>query len=162
MNNATQMVSRFAQISVFGAQPSPELWAASWAALLEGKEGVMVQDYEDNSITLIPLYTGARGGYTGGSSCVDGHTILIKDGVLSTSYGANAHGALVTVTKEGIFLETDDLPSEVHWPYYEMRGILRAEGNLSAIRAAGVLMEGGFQPEEFEVLGAGAAVRLNA
>ena len=160
--NATQMMARFSSISIFGAQPTVELWTAAWSALLDGKEGVLHQDYEDNSIVLRPLYVGAKGGYTGGSSCVDGHTVLIKDGVLSTEYGANVHSAKVTVTKEGIFLETDDLPSEVHWPYYEMRGILRAEGNLSAIRAAGVLMEGGFQPEEFEVLGEGAVVRLNA
>jgi len=162
MNASTQMISRFARISVFGAQPTVELWEASYAALLEGKEGVMVQDYETNEMQLRCPYDGERGGPTGASSCVDGHTVLIKDGVISTMYGANVHSAKVTVTRERIFLETDELASENHWPFYEMRGILRAAGNLSAIRSAGILMEGGFEAEEFEVLEAGAVVRLSS
>ena len=158
--NASQILSRFAQISVFGAQATPELWAAAWAALLDGKEGIMVQSYEDDTVVLRAKCEMDREGPTGCSFCVDGHAVVIEDGVIRTSYGANVHSAYVSVSKEAIFLETDELASETHWPYYERVGLGRAAGNLSAVRSAGILMKGGFSAEEFDILGTGVAIRL--
>ena len=125
----------------FYATPSVALIERSLAVLENGGDGVAVFEINDGDGTN-GCETTMRdfGRAIGNASCVEGHDVIVKNGMCHTTCGANVHDVNITFDANGMFLTADSDESECLWPCFEELGSKRVGGAKSAQRVAGLLM----------------------